>query len=391
VRRVLAAFVGVLLVVVAGVVVHRVFAPGEVLARPTAAYPPAPAVAAPGVVGTLPSAPLIVDGRLRVVADKRQVSADGPVDSRYLNTPYWSLRRWPAQVLGVVAAGSTVVTRWSDGVLVALDARSGQESWRAQGDGPVSPDHPAVRTGAAAVYAPEGLYVADDLVVAVGAVETRAFHLATGAERWRAGTVCRAGGTAGFTTSDGRIAAGGGCALLDARTGAASGSLPEGDAVPVGCATPRSACAGVLISREGEVEGLLFGSPGSPATTPAPALAGPDARLVDGAAVTVAGGDVVAVGAADGGPRWRHPVGSGATVLAVQPGLVHVLTAERDLVTLDAGTGAERSRFRYTYFAEGTDWVPGYAYAADGFVATERLRGPADDYFDAQPVILAAT
>jgi outer membrane protein assembly factor BamB len=115
--------------------------------------------------------------------------------------------------------------------------------------------------------------------------------------------------------------------------------------------------------------------------------------------VRVDGGAVVGVAARSGAERWRRPPpGPGASVLAAQPGRVHLLTAARDLVTLDAATGAERSRTRYTYFAEKTDWVPGYAYAADGVVATERLRAPADPaeddaryYFDAQPVILAAT
>jgi hypothetical protein len=78
----------------------------------------------------------------------------------------------------------------------------------------------------------------------------------------------------------------------------------------------------------------------------------------------------------------------------VEAGMIHLLTADRDLVTLDTATGAERSRIRFTYFAEKTDWVPGFTYAVAGFVLTERLADPAakddaDYYFDAQTVLLA--
>ncbi|WP_309246285.1 hypothetical protein [Verrucosispora sioxanthis] len=92
----------------------------------------------PGVTGRLPVAPLIVDGRLRVYAAPRQVYADQPVDSRSRRTPYWSFRRWPASLDAVVASGTTVVSRWSDGQLVAIDARTGRVAWRAAGPEPAA-------------------------------------------------------------------------------------------------------------------------------------------------------------------------------------------------------------------------------------------------------------
>ena len=423
VRRIVAALAGLVLVAGAGFVVYRVFAPGEVFAEATSSYPSAPTAKAPGVLGTLPSAPLIVDGRLRIVADKRQVRADGPVDSRYLNTPYWSFRRWPAQLIGVVVAGDTVVSRWSDGELVGLDSRTGAESWRANGIKPLSDEYDGRRTGAHTVYQPVGLFLAGDVVVTAGATETRAYDTATGTISWRVPaapqtcSVPEPRDPAGFTTGDGRVAVSRDCdtevTFLDAATGVPAGTLPlaagpvTGAVVePLGCAAPRADCAGVrvggaawLFARSTATAGPE-GTPASAEIGPAASgLARPGSSFVDGAAVSVSATEVVAVGATDGTPRWTHALDlPGAEILAVEPGRVHLLTADRDLVTLDTSTGDERSRFRYTYFEEETDWAPGFAYAADGFVVTERLAQPvsppaddADYYFDPQPVILATT
>ena len=102
------------------------------------------------------------------------------------------------------------------------------------------------------------------------------------------------------------------------------------------------------------------------------------------------------VTATAGTERWRFP--GPARILAVQPGRVHLRTDTGDLVTVDAESGAERSRFPLTQGRDSTTWSPGFAYAADGFLAVERLAEPvepaADDsryYLAAQPVILAAT
>ena len=51
----------------------------------------------------LPSAPLIVEGRLRVYADQRRVFADTPVTAQREMTPHWAYRRWPAEVVSIVA------------------------------------------------------------------------------------------------------------------------------------------------------------------------------------------------------------------------------------------------------------------------------------------------
>ncbi|MEV4536935.1 PQQ-binding-like beta-propeller repeat protein [Asanoa sp. NPDC049518] len=399
-RRVVAVLAGLVLVAGAGLVVYRVFAPGEVLAEPTVGYPAAPTPRPPAVLGTLPAAPLIVDGRLRVIADKRQVRADGPVDSRYLNTPYWSFRRWPAELVGVVAAGGTVVTRWSDGVLVGLDARTGRDIWRVTSEKPTSPGYAGRRTGAQTVYAPAGLFLSGDTVVVAGPTGIQTYAATTGTAGWRATAPACPGGAdpTGFTTADGRVAVLSPCdkavRLFDASTGNAAGTIDpattdETVLEPLDCAAPRTACGGVRV---GGGAWLLSGG-----VTPAPArLDLPGAVLVNGLAVTVDGTAITATGA-DSAQPWRRDLGEpGATILAAADGRVYVLTADRDLVTLDATSGAEISRFRYTYFAEKTDWVPGYSYAAGGYLLTERLaetsaKDDADYYFDAQPVILATT
>jgi outer membrane protein assembly factor BamB len=417
-RRVVAVLAGLVLVAGAGLVVYRVFAPGEVLAEPTVSYPAAPTARPPAVLGTLPAAPLIVDGRLRVIADKRQVRADGPVDSRYLNTPYWSFRRWPAELVGVVAAGGIVVTRWSDGELVGLDARTGRDRWRTKAEKPVISGYAGRRTGALTVYAPPGLFLSGDTVVVAGSTSTRAYALATGAPGWQQpAEPCPARpDPIGFTTADGRVAVLRACdeaiRLFDVGTGAAAGSLdvyehlaPETTLEPLDCVAPRTSCAGVRVHDVATRKAWLFAAGDTKAAgtaedvaTGAPArLARRGAALVDGLAVTVDDTAVVASGAIDSGQRWRVDLGGpNGEILAAADGRVYVLTADRDLVTLDATSGAEISRFRYTYFAEKTDWVPGYSYTAGGYLLTERLADTtahedADYYFDPQPVILAAT
>ncbi|MGW5673145.1 PQQ-binding-like beta-propeller repeat protein, partial [Micromonospora sp. NPDC003776] len=84
--------------------------------------------------------------------------------------------------------------------------------------------------------------------------------------------------------------------------------------------------------------------------------------------------------------------------IAVEPGRIHLLTEQKDLVTLDPATGAQRSRFVLNIGRDGTGWQLGRAYAAGGYVAVERAREravPDDDdqayFLMAEPVLLAAT
>ncbi|WP_229400957.1 outer membrane protein assembly factor BamB family protein [Micromonospora okii] len=411
-RRGAAVAVAALLAVAAvAVVVHRVLAPAEVVTAARATYPASvnPAI---GVVGRLPVAPLIVDGRLRVYAATRQVYADQPADSRYRVTPYWSYRRWPAEVSGVVAEGTTVVSHWSDGRLVALDARTGRVAWQADGPAPAD-GWTARRTGAGAVWAPPGLFLARDadgraVLVVSGPDRVAGFALADGRRLWSADVDggCRA--DVG-TTAAGRFVAVDRCAgpavveFRDVATGAPATRWQPPDAAaelavtPVGCVQPRSRCRGLRTTGPGEGSGRGWLA-GSGAPVAAPGLDSAGSELDGERAVVTAGGVVTGRAARTGEELWRRADLGPARVLAVQPGRVHLLTEANDLVTLDPSTGAERSRFPLEVGRDGLGWAPGLAYAGGGYVAVERLREPvdpdADDqrhFLTSEPVVLAAT
>ncbi|MFV2113434.1 PQQ-binding-like beta-propeller repeat protein [Micromonospora sp. LOL_025] len=419
-RRIAVAVAALLGTVAVAATVYRVLAPAEVVTPARAGYPPA-ASPAPGVIGRLPVAPLVVDGRLRVYAAHRQVYADRPVDGRHRTTPYWSYRRWPAALDGVVASGTTVVTRWSDGRLVALDARSGRVAWRTDGPAPAG-ERTVRRTGAATVWDPRGIFVtrASDgrqVVLAAGAEWVRAVDLADGRELWRSHvtvTVPPGDTAAGCrdalgTTASGQLIIVDSCAgpttveFRDAATGVVGLRWRPPDAgdelvaTPAGCGAGRTGCTGLRTARPGDDagRGWLLGA-GEPVA--APALDRPDAELVGGTAVAVVDGVPVGRSARTGAELWRRPDLPQTRLLAVQPDRVHLLTETNDLVTLDPATGAQRSFFALNVGSDGIGWAPGAAYAAGGFVAVERLRKPvdptADDrryYLTSEALILAAT
>jgi hypothetical protein len=428
-----AAFVAlaVLALATGGIVANRVFAPTEVVAPARADYPDR-ATATPGPIGRLAAAPLIVDGRLRVYAAERQVRAEAPVDTPKHVSPYWAYRRWPERLVGVVAVGPTVVSRWSDGGLVALDARTGAVAWRADGPAPVDGEYAGRRTGAATVYAPRGLHTATDggqVVIAAGAWDAAGYDATTGRRLWLVTLAERDGCLGVGFTGGGRFTVYDGCAAPPILRGhdVASGARlpdwrPEGAEhwgfVPVGCELNASGCRGVRTLEEGRTRGWLLDSAGFVA---APLLDDPAGWLVGDKVVAPANGPSSAGEAAawvarrltDGRDAWRFDSATDpdpdpdadadadpdpARVLAVEPGAVHLLTSTKDLVTLDAASGREQSRFRCTYGLDRTDWVPGYAYAADRLVAVERLAPPGDPearddayYRFAEPVLLAGT
>lgn len=412
-RRIVVAVVALLAIGAVAATVYRVFAPAEVSTVAQTSYPPVadPAV---GPVGRLPAAPLIVNGRLRVYATTRQVYADQPVDGRHRNTPYWLYRRWPAQLSGVVASGTTVVSRWSDGRLVALDARTGRVVWRADGPAPER-GYTGRRTGAATVWAPDGLHTAiatngQPVVITVGEAQARGIELATGRQLWQVALDldCR---TDVGTTTAGRLAMVDRCTgppaveFRDVATGTVTarwrppGAGAEPMVLPVGCATGRSQCralqtAGTVSGGgDGVSRGWLIGA-GTPVA--APGLAAPGTVLAGEFAVDAEDGVVSGRSARTGKQVWRRDDLGVSPIIAVQPGRVHLLTEANDLVTLDPSSGAERSRFPLTVGRDGTGWAAGSAYAADGYLAVERLKEPADPddrgyYLTAEPVVLAAT
>lgn len=401
---IMAGVLGVL--VIAGVIVYRVFQPAEVVTTARKAYP-TPDIAPTGVIGTLSAAPLIVDGRLRVYAATRQVRAEEPVHAGTRSTPYWSYRRWPAQLTGLLGVREVVVSRWSDGQLVALDATTGRVAWRAGGPRP-GHGYDGRLTGASTVYDPDGLVSADapdgGVVIVVSAPgDVRGYEAATGRELWRAADpACR---STSFTTAAGLLGTVDACAgrraveFRDAVTGAPAGRWqppePVTGVAPLGCAGGRSGCAAMRTTGGGQPRGWLL-TARKPAASPA--LDRPSSWLVGDVAVTGAGDGVTARSARTGKELWRRPARGPIKVLAVQRDRVHLLNDSQELVTLDASSGAELSQVVLDYDHEGTGWSPGWAYARDGYVALERLTRPvrpkADDreyYVTSEPVIFVGT
>jgi outer membrane protein assembly factor BamB len=406
--RLAATMAGVLAaLVIAGAIVHRVIQPAEVVTTARKIYPTQD-IAPTGVIGSLSAAPLIVDGRLRVFATIRQVRAEEPVYAETRSTPYWSLRRWPAQLTGVLVVREVVVTRWSDGELVALDATTGRVVWRAPGPRPRH-GYAGRLTGASTLYAPAGLVTADvpdgrPVIVVSSPGEVRTYEAATGRQLWSsADPACR---STTFTTTPGLLATVDTCGgppraveFRDAGTGASAGRWeppePVTDLVPLGCASGRSGCAGMRTTGGGQPRGWLL-TERQPARSPA--LDRPTAWLVGEVAVTGAGDGVTGRSARTGKELWRRPAGGFIRVLAVQRDRVHLLTDSQELVTLDASSGAELSRFVLEYGEEGTEWSPGWAYARDGYVVVERLNRPVrpnatdrEYYLTTEPVLFAGT
>ena len=359
----------------------RVLAPAEVLAPASTPYP-ALAAHPPGVTGRTNAAPLIVDGRLRVYAAKRQVRADAPVDGKTVMTPRWSFRRWPQQLSGVVAIGPTVVSRWSDGELVAIDGRSGELAWRAEG--PPAPGYRGHRIGAGTVWAPPGLHVAAGIVVVTGGRQLSGYDVHSGARRWT--TEVPATCTDGFTTAGGQYVCPTGC--YDTTTGRPLGSFPTGPYAPVGCAVAAAHCAGL---RDGAGQGWFTDGPRPRRVE---ALDRPGSTIAGGLVFFTEGGSLRA--AEPAGAVLRGYPGD-ARVLGASAGHILLLTAGRGLLVVDPRTGASRAEFPLAVGTEHLTWNPGRWQVTDGHVAIERLAvdAPADPetpgyYFTVDTVIIAA-
>ena len=192
--RVSAVLLGAVVALAATAVIgYRVFAPHETLTRPTVPYPEVAVITDERPYSELRAAPLVVEGRLRVYAEKWRVWTDAPVGERYESTPYWAFRRWPAQVVGVVTAqttsGPVVVTQWSDGEIVALDARRGEIAWRLNAPIAAGRGYDGRRTGASVVYDPRSLLTARagqlTVVFVTGPGVVRALNAATGVPLWQ--------------------------------------------------------------------------------------------------------------------------------------------------------------------------------------------------------------
>jgi hypothetical protein len=337
------------LVAAAVLIGWRALGPAEVL-RPVAAPFVLPSTHTPGVTGKTAMAPLIVDGRVRVFAAKREVRADAPVDGKTTYTAVWSYRRWPQQVSGVVATGHTVITRWSDGDLVAIDALTGKIAWRTSG--PPAPAFDGHKTGAPTVWAPAGLFVTPASVLVTAGSSLIAYAVSTGTRLWTA-TAC----AQGFVTAGGAYVCPAGA--LDTATGRPVPSWPLGPFGPLACAVASSACP------------AMRDAAGHSWTTTA--LAPVRSPL----------------------PPFLPPPGD--QLLGFWHDRAIVLTASRHLQEINPLGGGPVADFPLAVGTEKLNWKPGRFELADGYVAIERLTtgGPTDadapdHYFTPQTVIIAA-
>jgi outer membrane protein assembly factor BamB len=378
---VLAALVG--LGVVAGVG-YRVLRPQDTLTVPTVPYPEPMIIMDERPHGELRAAPLVVEGRLRVYAEKWRVWSDAPVGERYESTPYWALRRWPAQVVGVVAAETAarpiVVTQWSDGQIIALDARAGAVAWRTRV--PIGQRvYDGRRTGAATVYDPRSLLTArvgGRIVLAVlGSDAVRAFDAGTGEALWQRPVACEPRSWTGsglIVLGDCETSA---LDLVDALSGRerATWKSPEPTPLPAPALCPfgRTECRAVAVGGRTWLLGADARLRPVPALEPGALLAGD--RLVYPTPNGVAARRVV-----DKTPLWSWS-GRGRLIAADATG-VYLLTDDRTVL----GLGPADGRLAVLGCASSKPderWRTGHVHPTGGaYLAIERITNASPDASD---------
>jgi outer membrane protein assembly factor BamB len=423
------------------VVGYRVLAPAETAVEAHGEYPERPE-AAPVRYGDLTSAPLIVDGRLRVYADARRVWADTSLTARTEMTPYWAYRRWPAEVAGVVAVEGNyegvalVIVKFSDGVVVALNPRSGRVAWQDQARASVGEGFDGRRTGAATVYRPAGIFTARSstdggaVLVVAGGDEVIGYNPWTGKRRWEFTFTEHPGCHDTDWTGETTYVAKDSCTapatvqVFDAATGkplvqnwqppgASAGPAEAANwyVEPMSCTRGHSGCSlfkasggPAVISAKDKYEGEAGTTGGvyrlnyDGTITPEPFATGNNTFLQGDLLIQNAGdtnGYIRAVERA--GPKekvvWTSKEG-GLRLVAVGLLGAYAITSKLELVVLHPTLGVELSRTDLRKDA-GERWVPGFVHTAGRFVAVERTTGGSpketDDryYSGSTPVVLA--
>jgi outer membrane protein assembly factor BamB len=392
------AVIGALLLLAGAVVVaSHVFRPRDTLTRPTVPYPDPVVITDERPFSELRAAPLVVDGRLRVYAETWRIWADAPVGSRYENTPYWSFRRFPAEVVGLVsvetAQGPYIISQWSDGDLIALNARAGSIAWRASAPS-AQAKYDGRRTGASTVYSPRSLLTARSgnqyVAVATSAGSIHAFDATTGTALWQASVPGGCNPLAWTGSGLLAIPACGGTTVTfrAVDTGATRGTWsPPVAAIPSLCAIGRSECRLVTV---GSDTSLLSADPAA-TFTPVPRIE-PNAVLAGDRVVYPISTGLVARRLTDGAPLWTWN-GKGRLLAADSVG-VYVMTADRTILGLSPVTG--RLSVLGCASARRQDvWTLGHIYTTDeDYIALERLSGAPPSstdsmyYFSPQPVAL---
>ncbi len=415
---------------------YRTLRPAEDLSRATAPLP-SPAEALPLPYGELGAAPLIVEGQLRIFAEQRRVWAETPVTATRQVTPHWSYRRWPAESVGVVTvepsflwgSPALVITKWSDGAVVALDAATGEAVWQVRVDPDPDETYRGRRTGGHTVYDPDGLFTAASatdgavILLVAGKDQIHAYDAFSGTERWSHTFPGESGchrtdwtGEATYVVKDScGVAAT--LEVFDAATGTVLNEWrPAGVSAgparvanwyvqPEACVLGHSRCTLFRASAAADVISMVEAARGKPGIVAETWSLGVHGEIAPEAGVEsdtplVAGN--VRVEPMLNGYVWAHARSTGAllwisprpaVLLAVDGSTAYLADRDRDMLVIDASTGRVQSMIdpppRY-----GSNWLAGYVYVHDGFLAVERLgsgRASDDDphyYYAPNPVLL---
>jgi outer membrane protein assembly factor BamB len=376
---------------------YRTLRPQDLLTTPTTPYPEKMLITDERPHAELRAAPLIVEGRLRVYAEKWRVWSDGPVGERYESTPYWALRRWPAQVVGVVAAetaaGPVVVTQWGDGKIIALNARAGAVAWRAEVP-TAARGYDGRRTGASIVYEPRFLVLARPanrvVVVVTGTDGLHGFDAAAGTELWRRPLECHvdvwtSGGLVVIPACDTNAFT---AVAADSGRVVATRRLPDPDQPPAAalCRLGRSDCP--VVTAGGRVWELAADA----SLVEVPPLE-PGAVLARDRILVFPGPSGVTARRLDSlSPLWTWR-GKGR-LIAADPVGVYLLSEDHTILGLNP-QGGGLAVLGCASMEPNEIWVVGHVHpTGEGYIAVERVTGaPAsgtDDeyYFGPRPVAL---
>jgi outer membrane protein assembly factor BamB len=435
-RRTLTALLVVVILVAVGVTTYRTLRPAEMLNR-TGGPLPSPEVAESIQYGELRSAPLIVEGRLRVYAEARRVFADTPVTARRENTPHWAYRRWPAEVVGVLAIERTpfgglrsvIVTKWSDGAVAALNAETGEVIWQSRVEPAATDTYHGRRTGSQTVYEPDGLYRTASaidgrpIVIVAGKDMAVAFDPWLGTQRWSQTFTIHPGchdvdwtGETTYVVKD-RCATPAVLEIFDAAngtwlnvwrpTGASAGPGKEADwyVEPASCELGRSGCQLFKASPTAEVVGFAAAANGLGTITPSYYKLGRDGKVAvephadkDNAFVI---GDVLveqvqtdyiwATSRSTGQRLWMSEVAG--TMIYADERIVYVVNREWQLLVLNLITGAVTGSTELRIRPEDR-WMFRRSYVHSAFVVVERLNSGREAdvdekyYFTDAPIVL---
>ncbi|MFI5905923.1 PQQ-binding-like beta-propeller repeat protein [Dactylosporangium sp. NPDC051541] len=425
VRFVLTGLLVLVVIAAMGITAYRTLKPAETVSRADKPVPSAEPIKAIQY-SELAEAPLIVEGRLRVYAEQWRVFADTPVTAQRMMTPHWSYRRWPAEVVSIVevekpASGvgmSVVVTKWSDGDIVALDAEKGDIVWQAKIDPAPGESYQGRRTGSKTMWSPEDLFVSasvvdkQPIVIATGKDVAEGIDPVNGTVKWTKSFTAEPGCRTTDWTGPDTYYTKNTCTkpatleIWDAATGVAVGTWrPPGasigtDAVsnwfiePSSCDLGRSGCVMFKAAATGEgvvtytdaVSGLgtitaSYWSLAPDRTVKPEPVADKDTVIAVGDVVAqqVTGGYIWAYSRSSGQRLWMSEVNG--RLIGGDPRNFYLVNNEYQLLVLNRETGAVTSSTELR-IRPADRFVYSMYYLHAGYLVIERLQTTKDSEID---------